>query len=284
MMNNASFELQRFSLKRTLTIVAIVEVVLALALFVYYREFRGEFFPYQISADGSVTVSGEPLLIGYGEQVSAPWTFTAVGTDTLRLNGLPFLPMRSPDNTIDLGPGDRDRLLTIKAILEEAQDAYDTGDDRDEGMDFFADVLASYLGIFVESVSLLEETNQISVDFVDDLPPFTVTFLREPHWIEPEGVRRKKHLDMIQEFIVWMNGNDKGAVFSFGPYHTELIVGDETRRAYDTVLSRLDDLASTPRGLPSETDVRREFGDDEYAQWEGLIRDYLSWRGLHGAD
>ncbi len=278
---NVRLESKRFSLKRTLVLVAAIEAVLAVALFVYYQEFQGDFFPYNVNDDGSVTVEGQALLIGYGEEMSPPWTFTAVGTDTLRLNGLPFLPMRSADDTIDLGPGERDRLLTIKAILNEAQDAYDNGEGKEDGMVLFANVLVSYLGMFVESVSMHEETDQITVDFVDDLPAFTVTFLREPHWIEPEGVRRKKHMDMIEEFIVWMGGNDDGAVFSFGPYHTELLVGDETRQAYDTVLTRLDELASTPRGLPSEMDVRREFGDDEFVEWEGLIRDYLSWRGMH---
>ena len=261
--------------------VAVVETIIAAALFIYWTNFRGDFFPFPVNDDGTVTVSGDPLLVGYGHSLDGPWTFSAVGTDTLMLNGLPFLPMREPDSTADLQPGDRDRLLTIKSILEEAQNAYQAAEDKDEGMDLFAGTLEGYLGVFVESVSIDLEQDQISVDFVDDLPPFTVTFLREPHWIEPEGMRRKKHFDMIKEFVIWMEGNDADAVFSFGPYHTELVVGDDVRDSYDTVLARLDAIAATPRGLPSEEDVRRELGDETFDRWHGLVRDYLSWRGMH---
>lgn len=276
--------LQGFSLKRTLILVAVTEAILAVALFVYWKAFRQDFFPYEMNSDGSVTVEGEPLLVGYGRPVSPPWTFTSVGGDTLMLNGLPFLPMRPRDDTIDLAPGDRDRLLTVKGILEEAQDAYNTADTKPEGMDRFADVLAGYLGVFVDSLSVDPETEQITVDFVDDLPPFTVTFLRTPHWVEPEGLRRKKHLDIIEEFIVWMGGNASDAVFSFGPYHTELTTESDSRRAYGAMIARLDDISASGRGLPSEDDVRYALGDEEFGRWRGLIRDYLEWRGMHVAN
>lgn len=281
MNDNPRFLSAKFSLRRTLILVAVIEAVLAVGLFVYYRAFQDEFFAYEINDDGSVTVEGEALLVGYGAPIPSPWTFTAVGTDTLRLNGLPFLPLRARDDTIDLEPGERDRLLTIRGILEEAQDAYETGDDRAHGRRLFTDVLVSYLGVFVDSVSVDDTAEQVTVDFVDDLPPFTVTFLRHPHWVEPEGALRKKHLDMIEEFVVWMHANDAGAVFSFGPYNTELVVGDDKRAAYDAVLSRLDALADSPRGLPSEADVRRELGDEQFARWRGLVRDYLCFRSMH---
>lgn len=284
MNDNPRFLSARFSLKRTLILVAAIEAVLLVALLAYYGTFREDFFPFAMNDDGSVTVEGQALLVGYGAPIPSPWTFTAVGTDTLRLNGLPFLPMRPRDDTIDLQPGDRDRLLTIKGILEEAQDAYDTGDDKAHGRRLFTDVLVSYLGVFVESVSVDDEAEQVTVDFVDDLPPFTVTFLRHPHWVEPEGVLRKKHLDMIEEFVTWMSMNDAGAVFSFGPYHTELVISDERREQYDTILARLDVLAASPRGLPSEEDVRRELGDEAFQQWQGLIRDYLCFHSLHVAN
>ncbi len=271
----------RFSLKRALVMVAVVEAVIVAALFIYWTNFRDEFFPHPVNADGTVTVAGDPLLVGYGQPLSSPWTFSGVGTDTLLLNDLPFLPMREPDTTADLQPGDRDRLLTIKAILEESEHAYQAADDKELGMDAFAGVLEGYLGVFVESLSIDVEHDQITVDFVDDLPPFTVTFLREPHWIEPEGMRRKKHFDIINEFVIWMEGNDDDAVFSFGPYHTKLIVGDDVRLSYDTVLARLDAIATSPRGLPSEEDVRREFGSEDFERWHDLVRDYLMWHGLH---
>ncbi len=73
------------------------------------------------------------------------------------------------------------------------------------------------MGVFVSSVIVDTNSEQITVDFVDDLPPFTVSFLKDPHWIEPEGMRKKQHFDMIKDFIVWMEGNDEDAVFSFGP-------------------------------------------------------------------
>lgn len=271
----------RFSLKRTLILVAVIETVLAVALFVYWTNFRDEFFPYPVNADGTVSVEGAPLLVGYGKPLTPPWVFSGVGGDTLLLNGLPFLPMREKDAAAGLQPGDRDRLLTVKAILAEAEAAYKTADAKPEGMDRFAGVLEGYLGTFVDSVSVNGETNQVTVDFVDDLPPFTVTFMQDPHWIEPEGMRRKKHFEMIEEFTIWMRGNDADAVFSFGPYHTALLAGGDVRSDYISVLAQLEALSSTPRGLPSEDDVRHELGDETYGEWEGLVQDFLSWRGIH---
>jgi len=273
----------RFSLKRTLVLVAIVETVIVAALFVYWTNFRGEFFPHPVNDDGTVSVAGDPLLVGYGHAITSPWTFSQVGGDTLMLNDLPFLPMRQPDTTADLQPADRDRLRTIKAILAESEGAYQAADTKELGMDAFAGVVEGYLGVFVDELIIDKEAEQITVDFADDLPPFTVTFLREPHWIEPEGMRRKKHFELIREFITWMEGNDDDAVFSFGPYHTELVVGDDIRKNYDSVLARLDAIAQSPRGLPSEADVRRELGDEDFVRWHDLVRDYLSWRNMHVA-
>ncbi|HPF36930.1 MAG TPA: hypothetical protein P5571_13085, partial [Candidatus Krumholzibacteria bacterium] len=284
MNDNPRFLSAKFSLRRTLILVAVIEAVLAVGLFVYYRAFQGEFFAYDINDDGSVTVEGKALLVGYGAPIPSPWTFTAVGQDTLLLNGLPFLPLRAQDDTWDMEPGERDRLITIRGILEEAQAAYETGDDKAQGRKFFTDVLVGYLGVFVDSVQVDDEAEQVTVDFVDDLPPFTVTFLRHPHWVEPEGARRKKHLDMIEEFVTWMSANDRGAVFSFGPYNTELVISAERRDAYDAVLAKLDTLADSPRGMPSETDIRRELGDEAFQEWHGLIRDYLCFHALHVAN
>lgn len=281
MADNARTLSGRFSLKRSLLLVLVVEVVLAAALTVYWTRFRDEFFPYPVNDDGTVTVTGEPLLVGYGRPVAGPWTFSDVGADTLRLNGLPFLPMREHDSTLDLEPGDRDRLLTIKAILAEAETAYQTAADKDAGMTAFGDVLADYLGLFVDSASIDREHEQITVDFVDDLPPFTVTFLQDPHWIEPEGARRNQHYELIEEFIVWMEGNDADAVFSFGPSHTELVVGRAERASYEAVLAGLDGIEREPHGRLSAEDVRRSLGDEVYGRWEPLIRDYLGWSGMH---
>lgn len=283
MIRESKFLSSDFSLKRVLILVAVIEAVIAVALFVYYDRFHDDFFSYPINDDGTITVAGAPLLVGYGEAISPPWTFSAVGSDTLLLNGLPFLPMREKDLTVTMDPATRDRLLTTKAILAEAEEAYQKADDKAAGMEVFGATLESYLGVFVSMVVLDREAEQITVDFVDDLPPFTVTFLREPHWIEPEGLRKKQHFDMIEDFVVWMQGNDADAVFSFGPYHTDLTVGDATRDAYEGLLTRLDTIAATARTEVTIDDVRRGLGDDEFVRWQDLIQDYINWRGMHAS-
>jgi hypothetical protein len=280
---NPQFKLkfQEIRLKRVFTLVVIIEAVLAVALYAYYDRFQDDFFDFPVNDDGTVTVTGEPLLIGYGEAINPPWVFSAVGTDTLLLNGLPFLPVRA-GNTVDILPAEaRDRYLTMQAILKEAEDAYLAEEDKVAAIEAFGGILESYLGTVIYSVIIDRNGEQVIVDFMDDLPALTVTFKKSPHWIEREGLLKQKHYEMMEGFITWMKINGADAVFSFGPNHTNLTIGNDTRQRYTSLLEKLNEVAESSHADLSADRMRRTLGEDDYNRWEELILDYVSWRGLH---
>ena len=219
-----------------------------------------------------------PLLVGYGTRIEAPWTFTGVGTDTLRLNGLPFEPMRSADFTEHLPAEQRDRVRTIKLLLEEAEIAFQSADNKPQGMRRFAASLKRYEGGLVHSVDLDIPGEVLSCDFVDDLPPVTVNFVHGPHWVEPEGLRRNRHYDAMRTFIEWMGPREDG-VFGFGQYH--VLVSDQSvvRDEHDRILDALESLGSGTRRPLTPDDVSRHLDDDVlFQRYSGLIRDYLTSR------
>jgi hypothetical protein len=264
-----------FDLKRVLLIVALVQLVLSTAMFIYWRVYKDEFFPYPINEDGSVTCAGESLLVGYGERIPPPWTFTGVGSDTLRLNGMPFEPLRSSDDAVELMPHQRDRIRTIRAILEEAELAYKASPNKREGMQAFAAVLDPYLGGVLLSYQLDMEQESLVADFGNDIPAVTVNFLHDPHWVEPEGLIRNRHYGAIREFIVWMEENRDG-VFCFGTAHLELSSLAEDRRAFLFVLNILETMPRHPNRELTPDDVRHVMADDAlFYRFESLINDYL---------
>jgi len=269
----------QFSLKRVLLTVALVQLVLAAAMFIYWRVYQGEFFPYPINDDGSVTCEGAPLLIGYGVRIPPPWTFTGVGSDTLRLNGFPFEPLRKDDASVELTPGQRDRIRTIKAILEEAENAYKTSDGKEAGMRAFADAMEPYLGGVLLSLQLDMGGETLTADFGGDIPEVTVNFLHDPHWVEPEGLIRSRHYGTMREFIGWMEENHDG-VLCFGTGHLTLSGIAEDRRAYQRVLDILETLPRDPRRAITADDIRHVMADDAFfARFEALIYDFLQHGG-----
>jgi len=268
-------ETRSFSLKRVLLTVALVQLVLAGAMFIYWRVYQSEFFPYPINKDGSVTCEGAPLLVGYGVRIPPPWTFTGVGSDTLRLNGFPFEPLRKVDAGAGLSPGQRDRIRTIKAILEEAENAYKASDGKEAGMRAFADAMEPYLGGVLLSLQLDVENQTLTADFGGEIPEVTVNFLHDPHWVEPEGLIRNRHYGTMREFISWMELNSDG-VFSFGTGHLALSGMTEDRREYQRVLDVLETLPRHPRRPLTIDDVRHAMADDEsFERFEPLISDFL---------
>ena len=283
MNNKAKFAPERFSWKRVLLLVAAVQVVLGATLFIYWRVFREEFFPYPVNADGTVTVEDTgPLLVGYGMRIDAPWVFTGVGTDTLRLNGLPFEPMRSADFTENLPASQRDRVRTIKLLLEEAEVAYQEADGKTEGMRRFAASLERYAGGLVNTVLLDEGSEMLTCDFVDDLPPVTVNFVHGPHWVEPEGLRRHRQYDAMKTFIEWMAPRQDG-VFGFGQYHVLVSDLPAIRAEHERVLDALDSLDTHSRRIPAPEDVERVLDDPAlFGRYSGLIRDHLTLRAASG--
>ncbi len=276
MNNRFSLQTGQFSLKRVLLTVALVQLVLATAMFIYWRVYQGEFFPYPINDDGSVTCDGAPLLIGYGVHMPPPWTFTGVGTDTLRLNGLPFEPLRRGDTGAELMPYQRDRIRTIKAILEEAENAYKASDSKEEGMRAFAAAMEPYLGGVLMSLQLDVENEVLTADFGNDIPEVTVNFLHDPHWVEPEGLVRSRHYGTMREFIAWMEETSDG-VFCFGTGHLDLSVMSEDRRVYQHVLDILETMPRDAHRPFSADDVRQVIGDDElFERFEPMIQDYVT--------
>ncbi|MBC8423986.1 hypothetical protein H8E07_07665 [bacterium] len=270
-----SWQTETFSLKRVLLTVALVQLVLASAMFIYWRVYQGEFFPYPINDDGSVTCEGAPLLIGYGVHMPPPWTFTGVGTDTLRLNGQPFEPLRKDDVTAELMPYQRDRIRTIKAILEEAENAYKASDGKEEGMRAFAAAMEPYLGGVLLSLQLDVENEVLTADFGNDIPEVTVNFLHDPHWVEPEGLIRSRHYGTMREFISWMEDVPDG-VFCFGTGHLDLSAMSEDRRVYQHVLDILETMPRDDRRPLTPDDVRHMMADDElFARFELMINDFV---------
>jgi len=275
MNNRFSWQTEQFSLKRVLLTVALVQLVLASAMFIYWRVYQGEFFPYPINDDGSVTCEGAPILIGYGVHMPPPWTFTGVGTDTLRLNGQPFEPLRKDDMTAELMPYQRDRIRTIKAILEEAENAYKASDGKEEGMRAFAAAMEPYLGGVLLSLQLDVENEVLSADFGNDIPEVTVNFLHDPHWVEPEGLIRSRHYGTMREFISWMEESHDG-VFCFGTGHLDLSVMSEDRRVYQHVLDILETMPRDDRRPLTPDDVRHMMADDKlFARFEPMINDFV---------
>lgn len=277
-------ETGQFSLKRVLLTVALVQLVLAGAMFVYWRVYQDEFFPYPINKDGSVTCEGAPLLVGYGVHIPPPWTFTGVGSDTLRLNGFPFEPLRKDESGGELSPGQRDRIRTIKAILEVAETAYKTSDNKNEGMHAFADAMEPYLGGVLLSLQLDVENQILTADFGGEIPEVTVNFLHDPHWVEPEGLIRSRHYGTMREFIGWMEENSDG-VFCFGTDHLTLSGMTEDRRNYQRVLDILETLPRHPRRPLTIDDVRHAMADDAFFnRFEPMISDFLEHGGANAPD
>jgi len=278
-MNNwARFRPEQFSIKRVLLLVAAIELVLAAVLFAYWYRYQRLFFPYPVEADGSVVVEGGTLVIGYGERLPSPWRFTHVGGDTLLLNGQPFEPMRTPDVAEDLPVAQRDRLRTIKGVLAEAEAAYQRGRTRNDGMRRFVRALHRYDGTLVISVKLDQRHRSLLVDFVDDLPPITVSFRHGPRWIEPESYRRARQYDAMRTFIEW-TGNNPDGVFCFGKRQISLIAGPDARPEYERLLNLLQALAARYDRPLSVDDVRHALGDDELLDRQlGLVEDFLEYR------
>jgi hypothetical protein len=280
-MNNfARFDPQQFSWKRVFLLVAAVQLVLIVTLVVYWRFFRAEFFPYPINEDGTVTVAGgdQPLLIGYGAQIPPPWTFTGVGTDTLYLAGLPFEPMRRPDPADALPMPLSDRLRTVQLLLEAAEDAYQTADDKEEGMRRFAAELEKSMGTVMEMVALDVPGETLVCRFVGDLPEITVNFVHEPHWIEPREALRHRQFDAMRVFIEWMAATPDG-VFGFGEHYILVSDNPDARAEHLRVLQALRGVSAGLRRVPTPDDVRHALADDTLcAKYDGLIRDYLSFR------
>ncbi len=272
------FRPEQFSIKRVLLLVAIIESVLAAVLFAYWYRYQRVFFPYPMEPDGSVVVDGTTLVIGYGARVPAPWRFTNVGGDTLLLDGLPFEPMRTPDVAEDLPAPQRDRLQTIKELLAEAEAAYQQGRDKRDGMRRFAAALHRYDGTLVVSVELDEKHKLLTVDFVDDLPPITVSFLHDPRWIEPENYRRARHYDAMKTFIDWTSANPDG-VFCFGKRQISLIAGRDAQLEFNRLLDTLRDLQARATRPLTIDDVRQALGDDELLDRQlGLVKDFIEYQ------
>ncbi len=271
----SSFQTEPFSLKRVLLLVAVVQLVLATAMFIYWRVYQGEFFPYPINDDGTVTCESASLLVAYGIRVPPPWTFTGVGSDTLRLNGFPLEPLRKDDTAGGLMPHQADRIRTIKAILEEAETAYKASRNKKDGMRAFADALEPYLGHILLSLQLDTENEVLTADFGNDIPEVTVNFLHDPHWVEPEGLIRSRHYGTMREIIAWLDVAEDG-VFSFGTSYLELSAAADDRRLY---IHLLDILETTPRSARrplTPDDVRHILKDDAlFERFEPVINDYL---------
>ncbi len=275
MSNLSRFQPERFSLKRVLLLVAIVQLVLATAMFIYWRVYQDEFFPYPINDDGTVTCEGKPLLVAYGIRIPPPWTFSGVGADTLRLNGFPLDPLRKEDAAANLMPAQADRLRTIEALLEEAEAAYKASPDKKTGMRAFHDALAPYLGNVLLSLQLDMENEVLTADFGNDIPEVTVNFLHDPHWVEPEGLIRSRHYGAIKEIMSWMEFAEDG-VFSFGTSHLELSAAGEDRELYTHVLDVLEDIPRHPRRPLTVDDVRMALHDDElFERFASVINDWL---------
>jgi len=269
------FQAEQFSLKRVLLLVAVVQLVLAAAMFIYWRVYRDEFFPYPINDDGSVTCEGNSLLVAYGIRVPSPWTFTGVGTDTLRLNGYPLEPLRKEDGSEGLMPYQADRIRTTKAVLEEAENAYRASRNKQDGMRAFAATMEPYLGGILLSLQLDVENEVLTADFGNDIPEVTVNFLHDPHWVEPEGLIRSRHYGTMREIISWMELAEDG-VFSFGTGHLELSAATEDRLAYIQVLDVLESLPRHERRPLTIDDVRFMLKDDDlFERFEPMINDYL---------
>jgi len=269
------FQAEQFSLKRVLLLVAVVQLVLAAAMFIYWRVYRDEFFPYPINHDGSVTCEGNSLLVAYGIRVPSPWTFTGVGTDTLRLNGYPLEPLRKEDGSEGLMPYQADRIRTTKAVLEEAENAYRASRNKQDGMRAFAATMEPYLGGILLSLQLDVENEVLTADFGNDIPEVTVNFLHDPHWVEPEGLIRSRHYGTMREIISWMELAEDG-VFSFGTGHLELSAATEDRLAYIQVLDVLESLPRHERRPLTIDDVRFMLKDDDlFERFEPMINDYL---------
>ena len=269
------FETERFSLKRVLLLVAVVQLILATAMFVYWRVYQDEFFPYPINEDGTITCEGAPLLVAYGIRMPPPWTFTGVGSDTLRLNGFPLDPLRKETDDGNLPVEQADRLRTIKSLLEIAENAYKAAPNKREGMRAFHDALTPYLGGVLMSVQLDVEQESLTADFGNDIPPVTVNFLHDPHWVEPEGLIRSRHYGAIKEIISWMEIAEDG-VFSFGTSHLELSAVAEDRVLYTHVLDVLEDLPRHPRRGLTLDDARIALQDDAlFDRFHSVINDWL---------
>lgn len=276
----SSFRPERFSWKRVLLLVAAVQLVLAATLIVYWRVYRHEFFPYPINSDGTVTVQGgdRPVVVGYGAQLAPPWTFSGVESDTLRLNGLPFDPMRSDGPMADAPTPMRDRLRTVQAVLEEAESAYKGAESKVEGMHRFRSVLEGYQGILVTSVDLDVPGERIDCKFGDDLPAITVNFIHDPHWVEPLSMLRKRHYDTMRIFIDWMKTAPDG-VFGFGEHYVVVSEKPEDRVENQRVLRTLGDVSARTRRVPTVDDMRHALADDDLSdRYKGLILDYLNFR------
>ena len=278
MSNWSRFRPEQFSIKRVLLLVAIIESVLAAVLFAYWYRFQRLFFPYPMEPDGSVVVEGTTLVIGYGRHLPSPWRFTGVGADTLLLDGLPFEPMRTPDVAEDLPVPQRDRLRTIKQVLAEAEAAYELGRNRRDGMRRFAEALHRYDGTLVISVEPDPDHKLLTVDFVDDLPPITVSFVHKPRWVEPENYRKARQYDAMRTFIEWTGANPDG-VFCFGKRQISLIAGPDAQPEYLRLLTVLQELdARLPRSLTVD-DVRQALGDPELLDRQlGLVKDYIEYQ------
>jgi len=275
-MNSRSrFQTEQFSLKRVLLLVAVVQLVLAAAMFIYWRVYQDEFFPYPINDDGSVTCDGNSLLVAYGIRVPPPWTFTGVGTDTLRLNGFPLEPLRKVDGSDGLMPYQADRIRTIKAILEEAENAYKASRNKQDGMRAFSGAMEPYLGGILLSLQLDVENEVLTADFGNDIPEVTVNFMHDPHWVEPEGLIRSRHYGTMREIISWMDLVEDG-VFSFGTGHLELSAAASDRVTYQHVLDVLETMPRHERRPLTIDDVRFMMKDDTlFERFEPMINDYL---------
>lgn len=275
MSERSRFSTEQFSLKRVLLLVAVVQIVLATAMFIYWRVYQDEFFPYPINDDGTITCEGKPLLVAYGIRVPPPWTFTGVGSDTLRLNGYPLDPLRKDETGEGLLPSQADRLRTIEALLAEAEAAYKASPDKMSGMRAFHDALSPYLGNVLLSLQLDVDNDVLTADFGNDIPEVTVNFLHDPQWVEPEGLIRSRHFGAIKEIISWMEVADDG-VFSFGTSHLELSASHEDRVLYAHVLDVMEDLPRHSRRGLTPDDVRIALQDDElFDRFEPVINDYL---------
>ncbi len=280
MTNHARFDPQQFSWKRVFLLVAAVQLVLIVTLVVYWRFFRAEFFPYPINEDGTVTVAGgdQPLLVGYGAHIPPPWTFTGVGSDTLFLAGMPFEPMMRPDPADGLPMPMSDRLRTVQLMLEEAEAAYQTADDKEEGMRLFAAELEKSMGTVMEMVALDVPGETLVCRFVGDLPEITVNFVHEPHWIEPREALRHRQYDAMRVFIEWMAATPDG-VFSFGEHHIVVSDNPDARAEHLRVLQALRGVSSGMHRVPTPDDVRHALADDALCnKYNGLIQDYLAFR------
>lgn len=196
-----------------------------------------------IQASITAAVSGDSVLVppgtgrayGYGVLLTPPYVFTGVGEDTLSLNGLPLLPLRSPGRPPEGRPQPVD--FRIEKTRPRAVAAGIAAGGGIAGLEAAAAVFRAEPD--VEDVQVVEALNHVRVKFSCFPEPVTfhLPFTPEPPEIPVDSTtaRESEHRIQIDRFKRAM---DSGRALLFGSnYRTWL-----SRAATTDLVAQLDSV------------------------------------------